>query len=104
MNNIVSNIEEIRKKKGIKQEVLAEKLGISQPTYSGYLTRNKDLKYQQILDIADKLDVSVISIITYPDEYVLKEDRCADCKQRDITINSLNHYIKILEEKSHKNE
>ena len=99
MNEIALSIEAIRKEKGINQEVLAERLGISQGTYSGYLTRNQDLKYKQILEIADKLDVPVIDIITYPDVYVKKEDKCTQCKNKDSIINNLNKYIGLLEDK-----
>ena len=99
MNTIASNIEEIRKKVGVKQTDLAEKLGVSQGTYSGYLTQNQDIKYGLILDIANKLNVPVIDIITYPDKYVPESDVCEKCKTKDETIKNLNDYINILNNK-----
>lgn len=99
MNDIVSNIESIRKEKGYKQEVFAEMLGVTQGTYSGYLTRNKDLKYQQLLDFANKLDVSIIDIITYPVKYVPETDKCSECRDKDKIIRNLNNYIEVLEKK-----
>jgi len=99
MNTIAENIEAIRKKVGVKQEVLAEKLGITQGTYSGYLTQNQDIKYGLILDIANKLGVPIVDIITYPDEYVLKTGQCQECIEKDKTIRNLNEYIEVLKKK-----
>jgi transcriptional regulator with XRE-family HTH domain len=84
MKNIAANIEAIRKREGVKQEVLAERLGVSQGTYSGYLTQNQDIKYGLILDIANKLNVPVIDIITYPEEYVPKAERCKENVKKKI--------------------
>ena len=39
MNDILKNIEEIRKEKHIKQTVIAELLGIKQPAYSNFINR-----------------------------------------------------------------
>jgi transcriptional regulator with XRE-family HTH domain len=99
MKNIVANIEAIRKQKGIKQAVLAEKMGISQPTYSGYLTQNQDIRYSLLLDIANKLDISVIDIITYPEKYYPESDACNQCREKDDIIRNLNDYIKMLTNK-----
>jgi transcriptional regulator with XRE-family HTH domain len=96
MNNIASNIEAVRKKVGIKQEVLAERLGVTQGTYSGYLTQNQDIKYGLILEIANKLGIPVIDIITWPDKYVPENDSCETCNHKDEIINNLNNYIKLL--------
>jgi len=99
MNDIAKKIEGIRKKVGIKQEVLAEKLGVTQGTYSGYLTQNHDIKYGLILDIANKLGVSVVDIVTWPDKYVLECDSCEKCKDKEEVIKNLNNYIKMLKNK-----
>ena len=99
MNDIAANIESMRKKVGIKQEVLAERLGVTQGTYSGYLTQNQDIKYGLILDIANKLGVPVVDIITWPDKYVLESDSCYRCKEKDEIIKNLNNYIKLLTKK-----
>jgi len=99
MNDIAVKIEAIRKKVGVKQEDLAERMGISQGTYSGYLTQNQDIKYGLILEIANKLNVSVVDIITYPDEFVLKTDQCVSCKEYQKTIENLNEYISVLKKK-----
>jgi transcriptional regulator with XRE-family HTH domain len=100
MNGIAANIEAFRKKVGMKQEVLARQLGVTQGTYSGYLTQNKDIKYGLILDIANILNVSIVDIITYPIEYIPKEDECKECIEKDKIIKNLNEYIVLLKEKN----
>jgi transcriptional regulator with XRE-family HTH domain len=99
MNSIAANIEAIRKEVGMKQEVLAEKLGVTQGTYSGYLTQNQDIKYRLILEIANKLNVSVIDIITWPEKYVPESDTCDECREKEEIIKNLNNYIKLLTNK-----
>ena len=99
MNNVLENIEKIRKEKRVNQEVLAEMMGITQGTYSGYITQNKDIRYSLLLEIANKLNVSVIDIVTYPDKYVIETDKCSECKEKDKVISNLNKYIETLEKK-----
>jgi len=70
MDKIIKNLEAIRKDKGIKQVVIAKKLGISQAAYSNYVTRNNDISYNRLSRIADILGTSVIDIITYPRKFV----------------------------------
>ena len=96
MNDIASKIEGMRKKVGMKQEVLAEMLGVTQGTYSGYLTQNQDVKYGLILEIANKLGVPVIDIITWPEVYVPQNDSCEKCRDKEEIIKNLNNYIKLL--------
>jgi len=99
MKTIAEKIEAIRKKVGVKQEDLAERLGVTQGTYSGYLTQNQDIKYGLILEIANKLNVPIVDIITYPDEYILKSGQCHECIEKDKTIKNLNEYIEMLKRK-----
>lgn len=53
MNDIFSNIEAIRCEKGLKQSVLAERMHISQSSYSAYITKNTDIKYGVLIKIAE---------------------------------------------------
>lgn len=102
MNQIYKNIEIIRKKKDIKQDVVAAKMGIAQGSYSQLFTRNKDIKFNRLIEIAKILDVPVIDIITYPIKYVPENSQnfdCQNCKDKDDIIRHLNNYIKILEQR-----
>lgn len=102
MSKLIDNIENIRKEKGLTQSYMAEKLNITQSSYSAYITKNTDLKFSVLVKIAEIFKVSVIDIITYPDVYksINKTDsQCEQCKQKDAIIQSLTNYIKILESK-----
>lgn len=101
MENILNNIEVIRKEKRIKQEVIAAELGIKQSSYSSYITRESDITFSRLSHISDILSVSVIDIITWPEHYVPESSvkHCESCTEKDITIANLNKYIKTLEEK-----
>lgn len=105
MMDIQKNIEEIRKNKGIKQSVVADKLGISQSAYSNYISRNSDMKFSLLEKIADAIGEPVVNIVTYPDVYIKNTERktvCLDCIEKDKTIQHLNQYIEILEKKIKK--
>ena len=102
MNDIREKIKEICKEKGIKQEVIAEKMGIKQSTLSQKLTRNADIKYGVLLNIADILNVDVIDIIKYPVKYVPEEDNCFKCREKDKTIENLNMLLEEYKKKKGK--
>jgi transcriptional regulator with XRE-family HTH domain len=99
MNNILENIEAIRKAKHIKQEVLASELGIKQSSYSSYITRASDITFSRLLQISKVLDMSVVDIITWPEKYVPESEAqsCKRCEEKDSTIMHLNRYIALLE-------
>lgn len=101
MNKILKNIEAIRRERGIKQEVIAEKLGVSQQSYSGYFTETGDMKISRIQEIADILGVELVDVVTYPVKYVPAEDvvECEKCKEKDEIIQNLNLLIKQLKQK-----
>lgn len=99
METIQQKIEAIRKEKGIKQSVIAEKLGVGQSTYSLYFTRNMDMKWNLILRIAYILGVSIVDLVTYPVKYVPLDEKpkeCSECRKKDLIIENLNNYIEIL--------
>jgi len=102
MKELFKNIEEIRKEKGVKQTVIAEMLGVKQNTYSQYMTRSTDIPYSRLSQIADKLGVSVIDIITHPVKYVPEKEQCSTCKEYQKTVENLNEYIQILKKKINK--
>ena len=101
MENILKNIETIRKEKRIKQEVIAAELGIKQSSYSSYINRESDITFSRLSHISNILGVSVIDIITYPERYVPESSvkHCTDCMEKDKTIQHLNKYIELLEKK-----
>ncbi len=104
MENILDNIEAIRKEKRIKQEVIAAELGIKQSSYSSYITRESDITFSRLSHIGNILGVSVVDIITYPERYVPESSvkQCESCLEKDRTIMHLNKYIELLEKKQEK--
>lgn len=71
MNDILRNIDAIRRNKGYSQEYLASQIGIKQAGLSLIMSGERELKYNTLLQIANALQESVIDIIAYPDKYVL---------------------------------
>jgi transcriptional regulator with XRE-family HTH domain len=101
MENILKNVEAIRKEKRIKQEVIAAELGIKQSSYSSYITRESDITFSRLLQISNILGVSVVDIITFPEKYVPESTvkQCEECSEKSRTILHLNKYIELLEKK-----
>lgn len=74
MNDILRNIDAIRRNKGYSQEYLASQIGIKQAGLSLIMSGEGELKYNTLLQIANALQESVIDIIAYPEKYVLSRD------------------------------
>lgn len=74
MNDILRNIDAIRRNKGYSQEYLASQIGIKQAGLSLIMSGERELKYNTLLQIANVLQESVIDIIAYPEKYVLSRD------------------------------
>ena len=102
MEEILKNIECLRREKGIKQTVIAEELGVKQNTYSQYITRSTDIPYSRLSRIADILKVSVVDIITYPVKYLPEQESCLKCIEKEVVIKNLNNYIGLLEKQLNK--
>lgn len=102
MEDIRENIKAICKEKGLKQEVIAEKFGITQSSFSQKLTRNNDIKYGFLLKIATILHVDIIDIIKYPVKYVPEENSCSSCQEKDKIIANLNDLLDIYKKRKGK--
>ena len=70
MNNILENIDAIRRNKGYSQEYIATQIGMKQAGLSLIMSGERELKYNTLLQIAKVLQVSVIDIITFPETYI----------------------------------
>lgn len=80
MNDILRNIDAIRRNKGYSQEYLASQIGIKQAGFSLIMSGERELKYNTLLQIANALQESVIDIIAYPEKYVLSRDNNISAK------------------------
>lgn len=70
MNNILENIDTIRRNRGYSQEYLAMQIGMKQAGFSLIMSGERELKYNTLLQIAKVLQISVVDLITFPDRYV----------------------------------
>lgn len=73
--DVVKNIIEIRKEKGINQELIADALGIDVSAVSNIEKNKRELKVNELAKIANVLNVDVLYLLTYPEEYVKKGDK-----------------------------
>lgn len=102
MEKFLKNFEIIRKKKGLSQEYVATRIGITQQSLSHKLNDQKDIKLGFMRQLCSAIDEELLDVLTYPVRYVpvdnVPEDKgCQDCKKKDITIQNLNNYIIRLE-------
>lgn len=91
MNEILKNIDAIRRNKGYSQEYLANQIGMKQAGLSLIMSGERELKYNTLLQIANALQESVIDVITYPEKYV-------PCRGNDISTETILQ-IKLDNEK-----
>ena len=72
MKNVIENIKAIRLNRGINQDVIADALHFDIANWSRIETGKQELKVSQLEIIANVLQVRVIDLFTYPEEYVSK--------------------------------
>jgi transcriptional regulator with XRE-family HTH domain len=68
--NVVQNIKEIRLKKGINQDIIADALDFDIANWSRIENGKQELKVDHLEKIANVLNVAVIDLFTYPEVYV----------------------------------
>jgi len=113
MKKYIDRIIELRKSKSLMQKQIADKLGMTQVSYSKIETGKTELTLDRLFKIADILDVNVIELIN-PDfneanfskelkeENVYLSDRIEEFKLR---IKEKDNFIEALKiEKSHIKE
>jgi transcriptional regulator with XRE-family HTH domain len=73
--NVVKNIFEIRKEKGVSQEVIADALDVDTSVVSNIEKGKRELKVSELEKIAKVLNVDVLYLITYPHIYEIKDSK-----------------------------
>ena len=102
MNKILENLEAIRVQKGLKQEFVAQKVGISQQAYSRYFSEQDDMKVSRLQEICSALGVSLVDVVTWPDHYVPESEaapQCEECRKKDEIIENLNELLTVYKQK-----
>lgn len=69
--NIGLRIKRLREIKGLKQDYMADKLNISQQSYSNIENGKIDVPFSKIENIADILGIKVDELISFDEHYVL---------------------------------
>jgi len=72
--NIAKNIYDIRKEKGINQEIIADALCVDTSVISNIEKGKREIKVNELEKIANALKVDVLYLITYPHVYEKKEN------------------------------
>ncbi|MDP2693126.1 MAG: helix-turn-helix transcriptional regulator [bacterium] len=93
MIHIGQNIRHIRELRGLKQDVLAMELGISQQTVS-HLEQSETVAEEMLLKIATVLGVSRTAIVQFSSESFL--DYCSSFQDNAIESNQLQPPINSL--------
>ncbi|MFP5471924.1 MAG: helix-turn-helix domain-containing protein [Bacteroidia bacterium] len=66
---IGENVRKIRELRGFSQEYVANKLGVSQKTYSNWESENTKLDLSKLMSVADVLNVDPIDILKFDENY-----------------------------------
>ena len=69
--SVNEKIKLVRQAKGLTQEAVAEKLGMSVTTYGDIERGDKDLKLSKLQDIADALDIKASELLDLNDKSIL---------------------------------
>lgn len=104
MNNIYKHIQEIRKSRGMSQDVLAEHLGISQDAISKIERGITEITLNRLQQIADVFKMSVVEIINYPNGSAVgaNDERVKELEKELLEIS--NTIKKLLEDSISKSD
>jgi transcriptional regulator with XRE-family HTH domain len=94
MPSIGQKIKKIREIKGYKQEFMAEKLDISQQSYSNIESDKIDVPFSKIENIAEIFQMRVEDIISFDEKFVL--NNYGEIKGNQIGLNNFPSELKQL--------
>ena len=95
---IVENIKAIRLAKQIKQQALAEALGLEITAISNIENGKRELRVNELDAIANALGVSVIDLLTYPDKYAPIENGSTGSTRKENPVKAILQ-IELSQEK-----
>ncbi len=100
-STIGQKIRKIRELKGIKQDVMAAKLDISQQSYSNLESEKTDIAFSKIEKIAEIFQMSVEDIVSF-DEKVVFNNYASNQANQAYIINVISEKERELYEKTIK--
>jgi transcriptional regulator with XRE-family HTH domain len=87
MNDILSNIKQLRDKAGLSQENMANLLNMEQASYGLIENGKRKLKYETLKQIALCFKLNVIDVITFPEKWsVINENKAHEPVEAIIQI------------------
>ena len=89
-------IKKVRELKNLTQGYMAEKLNVSQSTYSRFESPQSDLTISQLNEIASIFDMKTEDLITFDEKYIL--NNYGEIKGHQIGVNNFPVEIKSLYE------
>lgn len=96
---IGSFLSSVRKEKGLTQEQLGEKLGVTQKTISRWETGKNMPDISMFSDICDTLDIEITELFKgerISSEYVTKSDTSKIIRDLIVIVMQKNHILKIV--------
>ena len=91
--DIYKNIREIRLQKGINQQALADALNLDVAVISNIEKGKRDLRVKELEIISNVLGLTVVDLLTYPQQYV----NIIDIPRSDVSEVSIQ--IKLKKDK-----
>lgn len=95
--DIQKNLRALLKKHGVLHKQVAAALGMTSQGLSNWFTRKDDLSFSQITRICEVAKISIVDVVTFPEEYVPKKSEnpiCEECKRKDEIIDNLNELLR----------
>lgn len=95
-------IKKVRELKNYTQEYMAEKLNVSQSTYSRYEKDGNDLTVSQLKEISDIFDMKVDELINFDEKYIFNNYGTANDKSFSVNYQAVSDKERELYEKTIK--
>lgn len=89
---IGENIRKIRELKGYSQEYMAQKMDISQRTYSNIESQNDKIDTQRLQTIAEILEVNIFDILAFDDKVLFNNSNFTQSSVGMYYMNNTVHF------------
>ena len=98
MPAIGNKIKKLRELKGFKQEYMAERLGITQQSYSKLESDKGDIPFSRIEQLADIFEMKPEDIVAFDEKYIFNNYGTQHCGLNNGVFNNFPQELKQLYE------
>lgn len=105
MIDLQANLKAILKERGILQKNVALAMGVTDSAVSNWFKRDDEVKFSKITQICEKLNISIVDVVTYPKKYIPEEEinpTCEECMRKDEIIENLTELLRIYKTEAKK--